>query len=98
MYYIIYKYVLKPGRSMEHITNWMRKNEATQAQWGATEADFYRLAPGQTSVFFARYKVKSIDRWTEGLKNPESAMMLREMAALVDFEKTESWIFEEIPY
>ncbi|MEA1928936.1 MAG: hypothetical protein U9N73_12090 [Candidatus Auribacterota bacterium] len=98
MYFIIYKYVLKQGRTMDQVTNWMRNHEATQAKWGAIEADFYRLAPAQTSVFFARYKVKSIDRWTEGLKNPASFNLLRELAALVDFEKTESWIFEEIPY
>ncbi len=98
MYFIIYKYVLKPGRTIDQVTNWMRIHEATQAQWGATEADFYRLAPSQTSVFFARYKVKSVDRWTEGLKDQNSVPLLRELAALVDFEKTESWIFEEIPY
>ena len=98
MYFIIYKYVLKPGRTMPQVTNWMRNHEAIQAQWGATEADFYRLATGQTNVFFARYKVKSIDRWTEGLKSPDSKTLLLELGALVDFEKTESWIFEEIPY
>jgi len=98
MYFIIYKYVLKPGRKMQQVTNWMRNHEATQAKWGATEADFYRLATGQTNVFFARYKVKSVDGWTEGLKSDESIPVLRELAALVDFEKTQSWIFEEIPY
>ena len=98
MYFIIYKYVLKPGRTMDQVTNWMRNHEATQAQWGATEADFYRLATGQTSVFFARYKVRSIDSWTAGLKSSESTILLRELASLVDFEKTQSWIFEEIPY
>lgn len=98
MYFIIYKYVLKPKRTLDEVTRWMRKNEAIQAQWGALEADFYRLATGQTNIFFARYKVRSIDRWTAGLKTPESKQLLYELASLVDFEKTESWIFEEIPY
>jgi len=98
MYYIIYKYVLKPGKTLEEIGAWMRKNEAAQATWGAIEADFYRKATGQTSVFFARYKVKSIDRWAEGLKSPRAEAMYSEFSELVDFEKTESWIFEEIPY
>ena len=98
MYYIIYKYVLKPGKTLDEIGAWMRKNEAIQAKWGAIEADFYRKATGQTRVFFARYKVKSLDRWNEGLKTPEAEAMFPELSKLVDFEKTESWIFEEIPY
>jgi len=32
------------------------------------------------------------------LKKQDSIPLLRELGALVDFEKTESWIFEEIPY
>lgn len=98
MYYIIYKYVLKPGKTLNEIGSWMRNNEAAQAGWGAVEADFYRKATGQTSVFFARYKVKSIDRWSEGLKSPAAADMFGEFEKLIDFEKTESWIFDEIPY
>ena len=52
MYFIIYKYVLKPGRTIDQVTNWMRIHEATQAQWGETEADFYRLATAQTQRIF----------------------------------------------
>jgi len=65
---------------------------------GRLKRIFTGWRPLRPSVFFARYKVKSVDRWTEGLKKQDSNPLLRELGALVDFEKTESWIFEEIPY
>lgn len=76
----------------------MRENEARQAKWGAVEADFYHPLFGQTRLFFARYKVKSLDRWQEGLNKPGSEGILQKLREMVELEKTELWFFEEIPY
>lgn len=40
MCFVIYKYVLKPGKILKEVEQWMRENEALQARWGALEADF----------------------------------------------------------
>ncbi len=98
MYFIIYRYILKPGSTFDEVSRWMRSNEALQAQWGALEADFYHRAGGISPDFFARYKVKSVDRWCEGLSSSEAEEMLENLGELVDTSKTETWIFEEIPY
>ena len=98
MYYIIYRYVLKTGVTFEQVAQWMRSNEAAQAQWGAIEADFYRRAGGRSPDFFARYKVKSVDRWCDGLRSPEGRTMAQTLEELVEMSRTKSWIFEELPY
>ena len=76
----------------------MRSNEAAQARWGAIEADFYRRAGGRSPDFFARYKVKSVDRWCDGLRSPEAQHMRSKLEELIDISQTKSWIFEELPY
>jgi len=98
MYYVIFKYNLKAGKKLEEVKKWMRENEATQARWGAVAADFYRplFSPGHS--FFARYQVKSLDRWHEAINSPQAAPVFEGLAELVDFDKSERWVFEEIPY
>ena len=98
MYYVIYKYALKPGKNLDEVKQWMRGNEATQARWGAVAADFYCPLFSQGRTFFARYQVKSLDRWHEAMNSPQAIPVLEGLADLVDLEKSERWVFEEIPY
>lgn len=97
MFAIIYKNTLNANKSMEDAKKWLKQNWPIHQKLGALEMEVYQsLYYGETGIFFVKYKLKSLDKYLEGLKTAESEKMLKSLSEIVDVTQTTSEIITEI--
>jgi hypothetical protein len=90
--------VLKTSMSMEDAKRWLKQYWPFHQKLGALEIDVYQsLAYNEAGVFFVKYKLKSLDKYFEGITGSEGEKMLKSLSEIVDTAKTTSEVIVEVP-
>ena len=98
MFSIIYKNTLKAGKSIEDFKKWLKQNWPVHQKLGALEMEVYQsLYYGEAGIFFVKYKLKSLDKYLEGLTTAEGEKMLKSLSEILETTQTTSEVIVEIP-
>ena len=98
LFSIIYRNVLKPGRSAEDVKRWLKKYWPDHQRLGATEIYAYQpIYFSEAGVFYVQYRLKSLDKYLEGIGSPECGEMLKSLGEIVDAAQTTAQVMIEIP-
>jgi len=97
MFSIIYRNVLRPGKSMEDVRKWLKKYWQDHQKFGATEMYAYQpIYFSEAGVFYVQYKLKSLDKYLQGIASPECGEMLKSLSEMIDATQTTAQVVIEI--
>lgn len=87
MYYVTYKNVLRPDREFDDFKTWLETYWPIQKKWGATSFKLWHSREGENQVLFCRYTVENIDRWNQGVTEPEAETLVKALNEVVDIRR-----------
>jgi hypothetical protein len=97
MYYVTYRNVLRPGKSLEEYRQGLSRVWPTLKEWGATHAEMYQDLYDESGAFFTRYTIQSLDKWNEHMTSPAFGTMLHHLEHVLDLSLSEVTVAVAIP-
>jgi len=88
---------LRPNKSIEDSKKWLKKYWPLHQELGALEMDVYQpLYFSEAGVFYVKYKLKSLDKYLEGVSSAKFEEMLKSLGEIVDTAQATSQVMIEI--
>lgn len=97
MYYVTYRNVLRPGKSLDDYRQGLAKVWPTLQSWGATHVEMFHELFDESGAFYTRYSVGSLDSWNEHLVTDEFFTMLRHLEHTLDLSMSEVIVTVGVP-
>jgi len=83
---------------MDDMKNWLKQYWPLHQKLGALEMDVYQpLYFSEAGVFFVKYKIRSIDKYVEGISGAEGEAMLKSLSEIIETAQTTAQVMVEVP-
>ena len=97
MYYVTYRNVLQPGRSLDDYRKGLSHVWPTLHGWGASNIEMYQLLYDESGAFYTRYTVASLDEWNAHVMGADFAKQLSSLAAILDLKQSRVEVSVALP-
>jgi len=89
MFFVTYRNVLQPNKTLDDYRNGLNNVWPTLQKWGAINAEMFQPLYDESGAFYTRYAVNSLDVWNENLMSQEFTRMLQHLADTIDLAQSE---------
>jgi hypothetical protein len=88
MYYVTYRNVLQPGKSLDEYRKGLAHVWPTLQSWGAVHVEMFQLLYDESGAFCTRYTVKSLDVWNTHVMGADFSRQMSSLAQLLDLAQS----------
>ena len=97
MYYVTYRNVLQPGKTLDDYRKGLTHVWPTLQNWGASNIEMYQLLYDESGAFFTRYTVLSLDEWNAHIMSAEFSRQLSSLSQILDLKESRVEISVSLP-
>ncbi len=89
MYYVTYRNVLRPRKTLDDYRRGLQHVWPTLQSWGALGVEMYQELYEESGSFYTRYTIDSLDRWNRHVTSDEFNQMLEHLEHVLDLSMSE---------
>ncbi len=89
MYYVTYRNVLRPNKTLDDYRKGLQHVWPTLNSWGALGVEMFQELYDESGAFFTRYTIDSLDRWNQHVTSHEFDDMLEHLEHVLDLSMSE---------
>ena len=88
MYYVTYRNVLQPGKSLEEYRKGLSHVWPTLQSWGASTVEMFQQLYDESGAFYTRYTVRSLDDWNAHVMGADFSRQMSLLAQILDLKQS----------
>ncbi len=97
MYYVTYRNVLLPDRTLNDYREGLAHVWPKLQSWGAANVEMYQTLYDESGAFYTRYTITSLDEWNKHLMSDEFSGMLTHLSHILDLGASDVEVSVALP-